>query len=197
MVLPQKLHWNMIFLVLSEKMKFFFTEIFFGRKMKDYVSPRNTCKYDIFCICGISFSYKYNTTLLSKRKDDLFPKMHLKITFQYHWKRWLYFFFVPVEVVYSFNFLIDVFWNSICLTFITQFGWKDLAYDYLFNFQRVSLCSRYGFFYYTFTYFVPIWVIKDRVIKSNSKYLNGKLWPLHFSWLINYIYMIQTIRLSF
>ena len=146
MVLPQKLHWNMIFLVLSEKMKFFFTEIFFGRKMKDYVSPRNTCKYDIFCICGISFSYKYNTTLLSKRKDDLFPKMHLKITFQYHWKRWLYFFFVPVEVVYSFNFLIDVFWNSICLTFITQFGWKDLAYDYLFNFQRVSLCSRYGFF---------------------------------------------------
>ena len=55
--------------------------------------------------------------------------------------------------------------------------------------KRVSLCSRYGFFYWTFTYFVPIGSMEDRVTKINSMYLNGTLWPFHLSWLINFIFI--------
>ena len=40
--------------------------------------------------------------------------------------------------------------------------------------KTVSLCSRYGLFSHTSTYFVPIGVIKGRVTKINSKYFNGK-----------------------
>ena len=51
----------------------------------------------------------------------------------------------------------------------------------------IWLCSRYGFFYYTFTYFMP--VIKVRVSEINSKCFNGKLWPSHLScWLILFLY---------
>ena len=39
--------------------------------------------------------------------------------------------------------------------------------------KRVLLCSRYGFFYYTFTYFVLFGVIENRVTKINFKYFNG------------------------
>ena len=39
--------------------------------------------------------------------------------------------------------------------------------------KSVSLCSRYGFFCYTFTYFVPFGVIKNRVTKISFKYFNG------------------------
>ena len=45
--------------------------------MKDRLFQTNTWKYDIFCIFGkdgISFSYKYDITILSKSKDDLLPK---------------------------------------------------------------------------------------------------------------------------
>ena len=35
------------------------------------------------------------------------------------------------------------------------------------------------------TYFVPIWVIKDRFTKTHIKYLNGKLWPYHLSCFSN------------
>ena len=35
------------------------------------------------------------------------------------------------------------------------------------------------------TYFVNIGVIKDRITKMYSKYLNGKLWPYHLSYFIN------------
>ena len=45
------------------------------------------------------------------------------------------------------------------------------------------------FYYYTFTYFVPIGVINDRVTKINSKYFNGKLWPFYCSgWSILFSY---------
>ena len=46
---------NMIFLVLAGKMIFLFPEntiLFFRRKMKDHLSQKNTCKYDIFCKCS-------------------------------------------------------------------------------------------------------------------------------------------------
>ena len=36
------------------------------------------------------------------------------------------------------------------------------------------------------TYFAPIGVIKDRIIKMYPNYLNGKLWLYHFFCFINY-----------
>ena len=51
----KKLQWNMIFLVLSGKMKFLFLKsmiLLFRVKMKDHIPQNNTWKYDIFCICG-------------------------------------------------------------------------------------------------------------------------------------------------
>ena len=47
----KKLHWNMIFLLLSRKIKFLFPEnmmLYLRRKMKDDLSQKNTRKYDIF-----------------------------------------------------------------------------------------------------------------------------------------------------
>ena len=69
-----KLHWNMIFLELSGNIIFLFPKtmiLFFRRKMKDRLFQTNTWKYDIFCIFGkdgISFSYKYDITILSKKQ---------------------------------------------------------------------------------------------------------------------------------
>ena len=47
----KKLHWNMIFLLLSGKIIFLFPEnmiLYLRRKMKDDLSQKNTQKYDIF-----------------------------------------------------------------------------------------------------------------------------------------------------
>ena len=53
--------------------------------------------------------------------------------------RGCFFFFVPEEIVYSFlNFVFDIFWNSIYLTHVSQFGKEDLVYDYLITSQRES-----------------------------------------------------------
>ena len=52
MVFPKKLHWCMIFLVLSGKMIFLFPGsmiLFFRQKMKYDLSQKNTWKYGIFC----------------------------------------------------------------------------------------------------------------------------------------------------
>ena len=58
--------------------------------------------------------------------------------------------------------------------------------------QRVSFCSRCGFFYYTSSYFVPIEVIEDRVTKINAKSFNGILWPLYLFCLINSIFICSS-----
>ena len=70
-VSPKKSHWNIIFLLSSGKMAFlFFREnmIFFLRTENERWSfSKNTCKYYVFCMFGIdciSFSYKYEITLL-------------------------------------------------------------------------------------------------------------------------------------
>ena len=47
-------------------------------------------------------------------------------------------FFLPEEIVYSFNFLFDIFLNSIYLTYVPQFGSENLVYDYLLISQKVS-----------------------------------------------------------
>ena len=55
MAFSKKLHWNMIFLILSGKMIFLFPEniiLFFRRKIKDDISQKNTRKYDIFFKCS-------------------------------------------------------------------------------------------------------------------------------------------------
>ena len=60
----------MIFLVSSKKDDISFPrkyDLIFRRKMKD----ENTWKYDVFCMFAkdaISFSYKYEITLLSKKQ---------------------------------------------------------------------------------------------------------------------------------
>ena len=53
------------------------------------------------------------------------------------WK--VVFFSVREEIVYSFfNFLLDIFWNSINLAYVSHLGEEDLVYDYLFTSQRES-----------------------------------------------------------
>ena len=43
------------------------------------------------------------------------------------------------KIVYSFfNFLFDMFWNSINLVYVPQLGEDDLVYDYLYTSQRES-----------------------------------------------------------
>ena len=80
MVFPKKSHCNMIFLLSSGKMAFLFPKnvIFFPRtETKRWSFSKNTWKYDDFCILGkdgISFSYKCEITLLSKRQRWSFPK---------------------------------------------------------------------------------------------------------------------------
>ena len=71
------------------------------------------------------------------------------------------FFSVPEEILYMFfSFLCDIFWNSINLAYVSQrrIGCGLRLLYYLS--KRVSLCSRYGFFCYTFTYFIPFGVIE-------------------------------------
>ena len=92
----------------------------------------------------------------------------------------------------SSNFLYDIFWNGIYLTYIPQFGHENFVYDYLFTSQRVSLCLIYRFFYYTLTLFVPIGVIKDRVAEINSKFFNGKLWPFRLCCLISSVFICSS-----
>ena len=63
MVFPRKLHWNMIFLVVSEKMIFLFFKnliLFLRQKVKDDLSQKNTWKYDIF--------YKYSEKMAFPKK---------------------------------------------------------------------------------------------------------------------------------
>ena len=46
------------------------------------------------------------------------------------------FFSLAEEIVFSFfNFLFDIFWNSINVAYVSQLGEEDLIYDYLFTSQ--------------------------------------------------------------
>ena len=86
------------------------------------------------------------------------------------------FFHVPGEIVYSFfNFHFNIFWNSINLAKVCITAWRrGFGLRSSFNLsKRVSLCSRYGFFCYSITYFVPFGVIENRVTKISFKYFNG------------------------
>ena len=55
-------------------------------------------------------------------------------------------------------------------------------------FQYDSFYSRIiVLYYFFFTYFIKIGVIKERITKIDSKHFNRVLWPLHSSCLINAI----------
>ena len=78
-----KLHWDMIFLVLSGKMVFIFQKIYYfcGWKMKDDFSQEIHGNM-IFSVY-LNKCYKYDITLVQKKKkkikDDLLPKKY-KVT---------------------------------------------------------------------------------------------------------------------
>ena len=87
---PQKMHWNMIFLVLSGKMIFLFPEnmiLFFRRKMKDDFSQKNTWKYDIFSKCSgkMVFPNKTHWNMIfffrRKMKYHISQKIHGELIF--------------------------------------------------------------------------------------------------------------------
>ena len=72
----KKVHWNMIFLVLSGKMTFLFPKnmiAFFRRKMKDHISHISHISHFSFVIFligidGISFSFKEDVPFLSNKE---------------------------------------------------------------------------------------------------------------------------------
>ena len=74
MICPKKSHWNMILLVLSGKMVFFYQKIysFLGQKIKDDHSQEKNGNM-IFYVYRHK-CYKYDITLLNKIKDNLLPK---------------------------------------------------------------------------------------------------------------------------
>ena len=73
-----------------------------------------------------------------------------------------------------------------CLGGRIFFSVTEETYILFYFSKRVSLCSRYEFFYYTFTYFVTIEVIEVRVTKIN-------LFCLYLDQF--YFYMLQSIGL--
>ena len=82
---------------------------------------------------------------------------------------------VPRQVVHSFfSFLFDLFYNNINLAYVSITAWRrgfDIGLSFYLQ-KRVSLCSRYGFFCYAFTYFVLFRVNKNRVTKINLNDFN-------------------------
>ena len=98
----------------------------------------------------------------------------------------LFFSFQRMSYIFPVSFL-DIFWNSIYLACIVDWlrGFGLRLYFYLS--ERASLVSDFDFFYYTFTHFAPVGVIKDRVTKISSKNFNGKLRSFHLFQLISCI----------
>ena len=81
-VSPKTTHCNMIILLSSGKMGFLFTgnmQVFLRTEDKRWPSSKNIWKYDAFCMfgkAGISFSYKYEMTLLPKKERWSFPEKY-------------------------------------------------------------------------------------------------------------------------
>ena len=76
----KKLQWNMIFLVLSGKIKFIFLKsiiLLFRLKMKDHITQNNTWKYDIFCISGKDGIFFLQIWCWSEEDDPSNKKMIL------------------------------------------------------------------------------------------------------------------------
>ena len=123
MVFPKKLHWNMIFLVLSGKMIFLFPQniiLFFRRKMKDDLSQKNTWKYDIFFKCSEKMVFPKKShwnmifLVLSGKMIFLFPENMIfffniphKNTRKSHWN--MIFLVRSGKMIFFFNRKYDIF----------------------------------------------------------------------------------------
>ena len=66
-------------------------------------------------------------------------------------------------------------WNGIYLIYVPQFGLEISFTIFFLPLKESHFAPNMDLFYYTFTNFVPIGVIENRVTKINSKYFNGKL----------------------
>ena len=82
--------------------------------------------------------------------------------------------FFPVQrklyILFSISFLI--FWKSINLAYVSQFGNNDLASDYIFTSQKEShSVPHMGFFLLTFNYFIPFGAIENSFTKLTSSIL--------------------------
>ena len=109
-----------------------------------------------------------------------------------YWKNpwWKTSFFVQ----HPFQKKLYIFSISFFIYFETVYIWpmyhtldKRISFRIIFYLSKwVLLCSRHGFFYYVFNYFVPIAVFEDRVTKTDSKCFNRTFWP--FFWSILFLY---------
>ena len=126
MVFLKRLHWNIIFLVLSGKM------IFFRQKMKNDLCHNNSWKYDIFFKCSekMVFPKKSHWNMIflvlsgkmiffrEKMKDVFVKKIHENMTFSSNvLKRWSFqrnrtgtwSFLYYLERLYFFTWKYDIF----------------------------------------------------------------------------------------
>ena len=69
-------------------------------------------------------------------------------------------FSVLEEIVYFFNFLFDIFRNSIYLIYVPQLKQEDLVHDYLFTSQKESHSFPDTYFLLYFFLFFPSWSYK-------------------------------------
>ena len=87
-------------------------------------------------------------------------------------------------------FLFQRKWYIFSISFLIYFG---VVYILLCTtvWVRAWFCSRYRFFCYTFTHFIPIGVIEEKVIKISPKYFNWKSRQIYLSWLMNSIFIFS------
>ena len=81
MVFPKKLHWNIVFFTSWGKMAFFPPKIWYFFRDRKWKMVFFKKQMEIWCFLyvdkgGISFSYKYEITLLSKKQRRFFPEKY-------------------------------------------------------------------------------------------------------------------------
>ena len=100
------------------------------------------------------------------------------------------FFPVPEEIVYSFfNFLFDIFWNSINLACASQLGEEDFVYDYLFTSQIEShSVPDMDFFAIPSLILCHFELSRIKLSKLTASLLMEIVTIFQFSWLISSIF---------
>ena len=136
MIFPEQLRWNMIFLVLPGKMIFLFPEniiLFFRRKMKDDLSQRITCKYDVFFKCSVKM---------------VFPrKLHWNMIFLVAWSEKMVFLF-PANIILFFR-------RKMKDGLPQKNTWK---YDILFKYPEIIVFpKKYSAGIWSFLYYLKRW----------------------------------------
>ena len=97
--LSKKIHWNMIFPVLSLKMILLFPKnmtLFLRHKRKDDLSQKNTWKYDIFFKCSEKMVFPRNSRLdviffvISGKMVSLFSRKYYIFSLGRKWKKMIF-----------------------------------------------------------------------------------------------------------